>query len=375
MPRKGLVWALLLACIGASVIASCSTTPSPQPAQPQVPGLVNDPVLGRADSGNRCTIPAMIDLWRSRADAPREDYPLGPGDEITISVPEIDELQNQQVRVAQDGTISLPLIDTVVVGGLDERQARATISQRLSKYMKNPRLEMYVDRYRSRGVAVAGAVQKPGVFDLAAFGDSLSDMIALAGGLSPAAAQNAIFIPIGMTQNSPAETIAPSDAANLAPVNAVTNEQLPAAYGDVPASRVSITIPFGRAGDDGCLNMPARPGDVILVPAAGTVTVVGWVRNPGSFPISPGMTVLGAVTAAGGAVFSWHAEVLRTDQNGSRVEKRFSLSDLESGTETDIPVEAGDVVLVEKSVVGAVPYGMWELFERFGTGVGMGVGF
>jgi hypothetical protein len=85
------------------------------------------------------------------------------------------------------------------------------------------------------------------------------------------------------------------------------------------------------------------------------------------------MTILGAVTAAGGALFSWHAEVMRTDQAGSRVVKRFSITRLENGTETDIPVEAGDVVLVEKSVVGAVPYALKSIFDRFGSGVGMGI--
>lgn len=373
--RNRLVRAVLPMCIGVCLIASCSATPAPQSAQPQGTGLINDPILGVADT-TRCMIPAMIDLWHHRVDTPAEDYPLGPGDEITISVPEIDELQNQHVRVAQDGTISLPLIGTVVVGGLDEDQARAAISQQLSRFMKEPRLEMYVDRYRSRGVAVAGAVQKPGIFDLATFGDSLNDMLAMAGGPTPGAAQGAIFFPAGMTQNPNVGAAAPTDAAaSLPPATAVANEQHPAANSDMPASRVAIAIPFGRAGDEGCLNTPARPGDVILVATAGTVTVVGWVRNPGSFPIGPGMTVLGAVSAAGGAIFSWHAEVLRTDQNGSRVAKRFSLSDLQSGSETDIPIEAGDVVLVEKSVVGAVPYGVWELFERFGTGIGIGAAF
>jgi protein involved in polysaccharide export with SLBB domain len=136
--------------------------------------------------------------------------------------------------------------------------------------------------------------------------------------------------------------------------------------------RVAIAVPLGRGGDAGCLNMPARPGDIILVPTAGTVTVYGWVANPGSFPITPGMTVLGAVTAAGGAVFTWHAELLRTDQQGERVVKQFSLTDLQNGTASDIGVESGDVVFVEKSVVGAVPYLAWEIFNRFGAGVGMG---
>jgi polysaccharide export outer membrane protein len=298
---------------------------------------------------------------------------MGPGDEITVSVPEIEELQSQHARIGQDGTMSLPLIGVVEVGGLNEDQAREVVSRRLATFMKMPRIELYVERYRSRGVAVAGAVQKPGIYDLASFGDSLNDMIAMAGGLTQYAAQRAVLLPVGMTQYSAAT---PSDgsasAANLTSIKVAANE-MPGANSDTLPRRVSITVPFGRAGDAGCLNMPARPGDVILVPAAGTVTVVGWVRNPGSFPISPGMTVLGAVTAAGGAEFSWHAEVLRTDQVGSRVVKRFKLSDLESGAETDIPVEAGDVVLLEKSAVGAVPYGLWEIFQRFGTGVGMGV--
>jgi polysaccharide export outer membrane protein len=324
---------------------------------------MRDPVLGVANSGVRCTIPAMLDLWHRRANTPLEDFAMGPGDEVTVSVPEIEELQNQHARISQDGTVSLPLIGTVKVGGMDEDRARVAISQRLARYMKVPRLEMYVERYRSRGVAVAGAVQKPGNYDLASFGDSLNDVIAMAGGLAPQAAEYALFLPVG---------IAHSDAAaNQTQTSTVADERMPGAYSRTLLGRVSIMLPFGRSGDVGCLNMPARPGDVILVPTAGTVTVVGWVRNPGSFPISPAMTVLGAVTAAGGALFSWHVEVLRTDQTGSRVVKRLSLSDLENGEETDIPVKAGDVLLVEKSVVGAVPYGLYEIFQHFGTGMGI----
>jgi protein involved in polysaccharide export with SLBB domain len=368
--RKKFIRSSMLAC---AVIASCSSRPPNAPPPPDA-GLINDPVLGVADTGTRCPIPALMDLWQRRTDTPHEDYPMGPGDELTLSVPEIEELQNQHTRISQEGMISLPLIGTVEVGGLDEDRARAVISQRLAKYMKNPRLEMYVERYRSRGVAVAGAVQKPGVYDLASSSDSLNDMIAMAGGLSPSAAQHAVFLPVGITQDL---TAVPADrpevAANLTSTSAVANQQAPEAYKDTLARRASITLPFGRNGAPGCLDMPARPGDVILVPAAGTVTVVGWVKNPGSFPVTPGMTVLGAVTAAGGAEFTWHAEVLRTDQTGSRVVKRFSLSDLENGTETDIPVEAGDVVLLEKSVVGAVPFGLLKIFERFGAGIGLGL--
>jgi polysaccharide biosynthesis/export protein len=375
MPDRKEIIRSLLSLVGAVLIASCSTTPAVQPSPADSAGLVRDPVLGVADTRTRCTIPAIMDLWHRRASGRLEDFPIGPGDEITITVPEIEELQNQRVRISQDGTIALPLIGIVELGGLNEDQARAAILVRLAKFMKVPRLEMYVDQYRSRGISVAGAVQKPGVYDLASSDDSLNDMIAMAGGPAPSAAQSAIFLPAGMTEYSaaiPADS--PDVAAKVTPVStgasAASNEQ---ADRDMLLRRVSITLPLGRSGDAGCLNMPARPGDVILIPDAGSVTVVGWVNNPGTYPISRGMTVLGAVTAAGGALFSWQVEVMRTDQAGSRVVKEFNINRLQNGTETDIPVEAGDVVLMERSVVGAVPYALWAIFEHSGSGVGMGI--
>ena len=369
-----LTWIVNLLLFGAAALSACGTDqPSRAPAPSEVSGGAlagyNDPVLGVPDNETRCAIPAMVDLWRRRANAALEDYPLGPGDEVVVSVPEIDELQNQHARVSQEGTISLPLIGTVQVGGLGEDRARAAISEQLATYMKHPRLELYVERYRSRGVAVTGAVQKPGVYDLASAGDSLSDMIAMAGGIAPNAAQHATFVPVGANQ-----THANRDAAeNLRQVSVAGNDSAPGAQDGILSRRVTITVPLGRAGDEGCLNMPARPGDVLIVPAGGTVMVVGWVRTPGQYAVTRGLTVLGAVNAAGGALFSYNVEVLRTDESGSRVIKRFSLSDLENGKETDIPVDGGDVVLVEKSVAGAVPYALYEIFQHAGTGVGLGV--
>jgi polysaccharide export outer membrane protein len=363
-PRSQLRQFFFLVLAGLTLGASCSTPHTQQQVAIQEAGPVTDPVLGTGDSGTSCTIPAMMELWHHRSNTPHDDYPIGPGDELTVSVPEIEELQNQHARISQQGTVSLPLIGTAEVGGLDEDQARALISRQLAKYMKEPRVELYVERDRSRGVAVSGAVQKPGLYDLASYGDSLNDIIAMAGGVTSSAAQTVIFLPAGLSVESSDEggTIVPIPQDQGAEVN---NGRL--------ARRISIAVPFGRDGELGCMNMPARPGDVIRVPLAGTVTVVGWVRNPGSFPIGPGMTVLGAVTAAGGAEFTWHAEVLRTNNTGLRVVKRFSLNDLESGLETDIPVEAGDVVRLEKSAVGAVPYGLSEIFKKFGAGIGMGL--
>jgi len=97
--------------------------------------------------------------------------------------------------------------------------------------------------------------------------------------------------------------------------------------------------------------------------------VQGWVENPGAFKITPGMTILGAVSAAGGATFSWTAELLRTGTDGQQTVTEVSLNQLAEGKGTDTPVQSGDVVVVERSVIGAVPYTVFELFQHFGSGL------
>jgi protein involved in polysaccharide export with SLBB domain len=114
--------------------------------------------------------------------------------------------------------------------------------------------------------------------------------------------------------------------------------------------------------------LPARPGDVVIVPAVGEVMVQGWVANPGAFKISPGMTALGAVTAAGGQQFSSSAVVLRTGQNGDQTQLPIDLAKIKAGEEADVPVQSGDVVVVNRSAIGAVPYLVYSLFNKFGTG-------
>jgi polysaccharide biosynthesis/export protein len=281
---------------------------------------------------------------------------------IDVSVPEIDELQNQKVRVSARGQIELPLIGSVEAAGLGENELHDALVEKLKVYMKTPRVELFVENYRSRGVAIMGAVQKPGFYDMADEQESLEAMIGLAGGLSSAAAQKVIFAPV-QTARIEAMTASAAQAVSFSPTDEGPSSSLDAVH--------SIVLDLDTGGDAACLNLPARPGDAIIVPTAGQVMVEGWVQNPGAFAITPGMTVLGAVSAAGGPVFSWWAELIRTDGLGGKTISHYTLSRLESGEEHDPPVDSGDVVLVEKTVVGAVPYALYSLFEHFGTGIAL----
>jgi hypothetical protein len=117
------------------------------------------------------------------------------------------------------------------------------------------------------------------------------------------------------------------------------------------------------------LSVPVRPGDVIMVPARGQVLVQGWVPNAGAYAITPGMTVLGAVTAAGGQLYSSSAVVLRAGPGGMKVRLPVNLSSIEKGQSPDIQVISGDVVIVERSLAGALPYTLSFILSKFGTGV------
>lgn len=69
----------------------------------------------------------------------------------------------------------------------------------------------------------------------------------------------------------------------------------------------------------------------------------------------------GAITAAGGALFSSNAEILRSNRSGARVPIPVNLAAVKSGGEPHPPVGAGDVVLVQGSVLDALPYASHEI--------------
>jgi protein involved in polysaccharide export with SLBB domain len=117
------------------------------------------------------------------------------------------------------------------------------------------------------------------------------------------------------------------------------------------------------------LALPARPGDLMIVPAAGEVMVQGWVRNPGAFTITPNMTALGAITAAGGEMFSSSADLLRTEQGHHQVELQLDLAKIRKHTAEDPFIQSGDIVIVNKSATGAVPYFAYLLFNKLGGGI------
>jgi polysaccharide export outer membrane protein len=272
----------------------------------------------------------------------------------------MEELREQTVRVSGDGTISLPLIGLMQVAGLTETGVGDELRRRLEeRYMYNPQVNLFVTEYRSRQVAVIGQVGKPGLYSLASDSDTLLDVLSQAGGVTVEAAPRVLFIPA-----EPGKGKNVRELATALPVALDGRDSSPPVLKNTNPIVIDLQD-LARGGDQMLLTLPARPGDVLVVPGRGEVLVQGWVKAPASYKITPGLTVLGAVAAAGGLLYAADAstvQIIRSGKKGEKILLAANLDTIKRGESPDFPVEPGDVIEVAYSNAKIVPYGIYSFF-------------
>jgi protein involved in polysaccharide export with SLBB domain len=365
---------------GLLLLSGCATSaPSEQAGRvfstaPPVTASLNEVrEVGQAEPGVKDVAfgedddQALENLWRSRTDAATNDkssnFALGPGDVLRISLPQLDSQRDRTVRVSEEDTIAVPLLGVINISGMTEADLRDELTRRVGNYVYTPQVGVLIERTESRDVAVLGSVRNPGRYMLASHSDTIMTMISRAGGMTEEAASRIILVPAPRAiARTKARLVATSLAQGVPRDDSSPTQQ---------TLEERVVINLTRADNQRYLELPARPSDVIIVPAAGEVTVEGWVPNPGKFKITPGMTALSAIAAAGGAQFTLSATLVREQENGGKLDLPLDLSKIKSGTERDVPLEGGDVVVAERSVVGAVPYSLYFLVSHMGIGMGL----
>jgi polysaccharide export outer membrane protein len=255
------------------------------------------------------------------------DYVIGSGDLLDISVFDVPEL-SKEVRVSQSGTISIPLIPVRLrVAGLSETQAEEKIAELLEAngLVSHPEVGVAVKEHRSQPITVVGAVQHPMVYQ-ADRDVTLLEVLAEAGGISNDAGDTVIvtrrrsfsLVEVANPQTAPT-TAAPGSGepppldppakadsaekkAEAAPNTpafpsaeelAHANPQMPSATTEANSSpsspdSTSITINLNDLLETGDTrnNILLHAGDVVTVPHAGIVYVLGAVTRPGGFVVS-----------------------------------------------------------------------------------------
>jgi len=121
-----------------------------------------------------------------------EDYIIGPGDVIDISVWKNQAL-TKQLTVLPDGKIHYPLLGEVVVGGKTLIDLEKELKQRITKFMPAPDLTVMVEEVNSMLIYVIGKVNSPGRFSLM-ININVLQALTMAGGLNTFAKRNKIKI-------------------------------------------------------------------------------------------------------------------------------------------------------------------------------------
>lgn len=133
------------------------------------------------------------DAFTATATPGSSAYKIGPLDVLDVSVFQVPEL-TRSVQVADSGTINLPLVGDVVVGGKTAQGVEHELTARLgATYLQSPQVTVYVKEYNSQRVTVEGAVQKPGIYPLRGQ-SSLLQIIATAQGLSPSSDHGNVLV-------------------------------------------------------------------------------------------------------------------------------------------------------------------------------------
>ncbi len=190
-----------------------------------------------------------------------KDYIIGSEDILEIQVWGNKDL-NQTVFVRPDGRTSLPLVGEIGVAGKTVQQLQDHLTNVYEKTVKGAVVTVMVKEIKSRPVYFIGGFGKPGVMQLTRE-LTLLQAISLAGGV-------------------------------------VTNAD--SEKGFVLRGDRRIPVDFNRLLQRGDLsqNPKLEPGDSVVVPLADAVYVNGEVRTPGAVKFTGDLTVLKALTQAGG---------------------------------------------------------------------------
>jgi polysaccharide export outer membrane protein len=239
--------------------------------------------------------------------------------------------------------LALPVLGKVKASEMSTKELERKLTTLLADgYLKRPQVSVSVQEFKSQRVFVTGEVMKPGPYALKA-DRSLLALISDIGGFTPNAGHEIVVIrpPAGTgTPVLPIAAAAPDPAAT----DATTPSGPPPAAGmtfEVPGAEVfRVSVQELQSGNPE-RNILLQAGDTVYVPRAAQVYISGSVARPGPIRYQEGMTLLQALTVAGGVTergSQKRAKVLRT-VNGKKQEVKMQLSDIVQPEDTIIVPE------------------------------------
>jgi polysaccharide export outer membrane protein len=241
------------------------------------------------------------------------------------------ELSREGVRVDQRGMIRMPMLEADIQAAcLTEAELAGNIATLYLKYKRQPHVEVFVKEFQSQPVAVIGAVRNPAQFKLQR-PVRLAELLTFAGGPSEGAGQTVQVVHAG--------------GQSLCDKSAGANADDTSGFVSYNMSDTLHALPEA--------NPFVRPGDLIQVPAADQVYVLGNVLKPLAIPLKEPLTVSRAIAMAGGTAPATKKDKVRIIRQlpGStgKQEILVNLTAIEKNKAEDVALLANDVVNVPAS--------------------------
>ena len=309
----------LTALAGLLLAAGCATAPKPT-----------------ASTGAPQPAPQAVGVAKRVLDTallapPTEPFTLGPGDVIDVEII-ADRSSRAYLRVGPDGKIYFNLLPGVDVSGLTLGQTKTRLEKELTQFVTNPQVAVALRNVGSKHVWLLGRLAKPGIYAMNG-PVTLLEAIAQAGG----AAQSASLGDTTMENKETKEQL-----ADLRHSFVVRDGQL-------------LPVDFRRLLRDGDMsqNIYLRPDDFVHLPSAQVqdVHVLGAVKFSRAVPYRDNLTLVSAISAAGGVVqysYPSHVAIVR----GSLAQPEVLVVDYNAiiqGKANDVPLEPRDIVHVPDS--------------------------
>ncbi len=253
----------------------------------------------------------------ARAQEDSRDYVVGPLDVLRVTVFEEPQLTGS-FRVDNDGSFTYPFIGLVGAAGKTLRQIEEILTTRLAAgWVKNPQVTVEVEQFRARNIFIVGEVKSPGKYPINGAQTTLLEALAQAGYISGNAGTEVLVL-------KPGERPSADDA--LTPESATETVRVP--LNELQEGRLSA-------------NITIREGETIFVPRAEKFYVTGYVRSPGAYTYERGMSLLQALTLAGGVSDKGSNRGIKAVRvvDGKKKEVKLDLTD---------PIQPGDTIMVRQ---------------------------
>jgi polysaccharide biosynthesis/export protein len=318
-------------------------------------GWLLAPYLGVANlyaaTAANADVPAAKSVAPASADG---EYLLGPQDSLLIHVEDETEIPTGPYEIDLHGTLVVPQIGKIHAAGMTVGQLTDEITERLKSILREPLVTVSVSEYHSQRVSVLGAVASPGVHQIKGR-KTLFEVISEAGGLRPDAG----------------DTIKITRQKQWGPI------PLPDAKVDTTGgySVAELNVQAVMNARNPAENIAVKPDDVITVPKAQLVYVIGAVNRAGGFPLTErqSMTVLQALALAEGlgrTASAKHARILRPSSgSGPRTESVIDLREIMDGKAADAPLKPEDILFVPNSAAKSASFRALDALISTGSGV------